>query len=79
MGRETMHVIQSFRRAGRRLVADAPRKMKTAEAAIAGARQLSTGRAGVAAYTIDMDPEVDFTGEPQVIFRAGELPGELAE
>ncbi len=46
-----------------------PRQIKTSDAAIAGARQHAAGRAGVAAYSIVTDPEVDFTGEPQVLFR----------
>ena len=79
MARDTAHIVQSFRRHGKRLIADQPRKMKTAEAAIAGAKQLVATRIGVVAYTIETDAQVDYTGEPKVLCRAGDLPPELQD
>lgn len=79
MASQTSYIIQAFRKKGKRLVPDQPRHMKSAQAAIDGAKQLAASRAGVVAFTIESDPEVDFTGEPTVLFRAGEVPGELAE
>ncbi len=79
MAQQIAHVIQSFRRDGKRLIAEQPRRMKTPEAAVEGARQLAKAKAGVVAYTIATDAEVDFTGEPKVLFRAGDLPPELQE
>ncbi len=72
------YIVQSFHKQGKKLVADQPHKMKTAESAVTGARRLVDKKAGVVAYSVGHDPEVDLTEEPKILFKAGQLPPELA-
>jgi hypothetical protein len=46
--------------------------------AVDGAKRLVDRKAGVVAYAIDYDDAADQTEDPKVLFRAGQLPRELA-
>ena len=76
---ETVHLVQSFRKEGRALKADPQQKFRTPETAVATAKRLAERKAGVVAYSIEVDNEADFAGEPVILFRAGQVPGELQE
>jgi hypothetical protein len=71
------YIVQSYYQQGRKIVADQPRKVNSAEAAIGGAKRLAVRKAGVVAYSIVYEPESDVTGEPRILFKAGTLPLEL--
>ncbi|MEP3706499.1 hypothetical protein [Tateyamaria sp.] len=70
----THFVVQAFKKQGRKIIPDQPGKARNAEDAIDKARRLKDHRVGVVAYLIEVDPEVDYWGEPEVLFRTGELP-----
>ncbi len=78
MTRTTNHIVQSYFKQGKKLVADQPKRMKTAEDAKAGAERLADRKAGVVAYSVEFDDATEETEEPQILFRAGQLPRELA-
>ena len=71
------HIAQSFRKEGRRLVADPPHKLPSPEAAIATARRLGDRKAGAVAMTMNGDEETGEQEDPIVLFRHGQLPREL--
>ncbi len=75
----TMYFVQGFRLKGRKLEPDLPQPAKTSEAAIAAAERMSPSRAGVWAYSANIDQETDTYDEPQVLFRTGTLPPGLGE
>ncbi|MBJ6986681.1 hypothetical protein [Devosia sp. MC521] len=70
----TLYYVQGFRAKGRKLEPDVPQAKKTAEAAIAAAERIALTRAGVWAYSADVDVEADTYDEPKVLFSAGTLP-----
>ncbi len=72
-------VIQGFNKQGRRLVPDQPSKALNADDAINGARRLAERRAGVVAYSIEVDSEVDYWGDPTILYKTGEVPSEFDE
>lgn len=76
--RATHFIVQSFHRQGKKLVADQPKKMTGQQEAIDGAKRLVDRKAGVVAYAIEYDDAADQTEDPKVLFRAGQLPRELA-
>ncbi len=53
-------------------------KMKTAESAIDRGKRLAPSKAGVVVYQVDYDAQVDMTSDPKILFKAGQLPPELA-
>ena len=75
----TMFFVQGFRQKGRKLEPDAPAAARSAEAAIAAAERLAPSRAGVWAYSQNIDVETDTYDEPQVLVRLGTLPVGLAD
>lgn len=75
----TMYFVQGFRQKGRKLEPDQPQQTKTAEAAIATAERIAPSRAGVWAYSANVDVEADTYDEPQLLFRAGDLPPGLID
>ena len=76
---ETLHLVQTFRKEGRALKADPQQRFRTPEGAVATAKRLSERKAGVVAYSIEVDNEADFASEPVVLFRAGQVPGEMQD
>ncbi|WIY51533.1 hypothetical protein O9Z70_08495 [Devosia sp. YIM 151766] len=75
----TLYYVQGFRQKGRRMEPDQPQQVKSAEAAIATAERIAPSRAGVWAYSADVDVEADTYDEPQVLFKAGILPAGVAD
>ncbi|MHA6297071.1 hypothetical protein [Devosia sp. CAU 1758] len=75
----TLYYVQGFRQKGRTLEADPPQQSKTPEAAIASAERIAPMRAGVWAYSANVDVEADTYDDPQVLFRAGILPEGVAD
>ena len=75
----TMYLVQAFKLSGKKLVADPVPQSKTAETAIATAERLAPSRAGVIAFSQEVDVETDTYDEPRVLLRIGSLPPGLME
>ena len=75
----TTFLIQSCQQRGRKLVSDPLQKAKTAESAIATAERIAPTKAGVVAFSQEVDIETDCYDEPLVLFKTGVLPAELLE
>jgi hypothetical protein len=75
----TMYFSQGFRAKGRKLEPDQPQSAKSPEKAIAAAERMAGSRAGVWAYSAEIDVEADTYDDPKVLFRAGTLPPGLIE
>lgn len=75
----THFVVQAFTKKGRKLAPDQPSNYRDAERAIEAARRLAARRDGVVAYSIEVDPEVDYWGEPEILFKLGDLPREFED
>jgi hypothetical protein len=75
----TMFYVQGFRAKGRKLEPDQPQAARSAEAAVAAAERIAPSRAGVWAYSADVDVEADTYDEPRVLFRTGTLPPGVAD
>ena len=75
----TLYYSQGFRQKGRTLQPDQPQAARSPEAAIAAAERIAPSRAGVWAYSADVDVEADTYDEPKVLFKAGTLPPGLAD
>lgn len=75
----TMYYFQGFRAKGKKLEPDQPQAAKTSDAAIRGAERIAPSRAGVWAYSADVDVEADTYDEPKVLFRSGTLPPGVAD
>lgn len=74
-----MYFVQGFRSKGRKLEPDLPQTVKSRDAAIAAAERMGPARAGVWAYSANIDQETDTYDEPQVLVRIGTLPAGLGE
>lgn len=70
----TMYFSQGFRAKGRNLEPDQPQAAKTSEKAIAAAERIAGSRAGVWAYSAEVDVEADTYDDPKVLFSSGTLP-----
>lgn len=70
----TTFTVQCFQLKGRKLVADAPKSARSGEAAIELAERLAEGKAGVVAFSEEIDIETDSYDEPRVLCRLGSLP-----
>jgi hypothetical protein len=75
----TMYLVQAFTLKGNKLVADAVRQCKTESSAMATAERLVESRAGVVAFSQEVDIETDTYDEPHVLLRIGRLPPGLFE
>jgi hypothetical protein len=51
-----------------------PREMQSEARAVAQAREMATYHAGVIAWTRSVRPDEGVFGEPEVLFRHGEVP-----
>jgi hypothetical protein len=80
MARITNYIVQPYiagRGAG--LKADSPTACKSAEAARRVAEKMAPDRLGVVAYSTTGDAETgDYDEEPEILFRAGQLPEQFA-
>jgi ketol-acid reductoisomerase len=74
-----MYLVQAFKLSGKKLVADPVQQAKTAEKAIATAERMAPSRAGVIAFSQEVDIETDTYDEPRVLMRIGTLPPGLME
>ena len=74
-----MFFVQGFRLKGKKLEPDPPDKVRSPEAAIAKAERMAPSRAGVWAYSADIDVETDTYADPVVLFKSGTLPAGLAD
>lgn len=75
----TMYFVQGFRAKGRKLDPDPPQPARSPEAAIAAAESMGPTRAGVWAYSANIDQETDTYDEPHVLLRIGTLPPGLGD
>ena len=75
----TMYLVQAFKLSGKKLVADPVQQSKTADKAIATAERLAPSRAGVIAFSQEVDIETDTYDEPRVLLRIGTLPPGLMD
>ncbi|MEO5805773.1 hypothetical protein [Devosia sp.] len=75
----TAYLVQAFTQKGAKLVADVVKPCKTEQSAIATAERLAPIRAGVVAFSQEVDIETDTYDEPRVILRIGKLPPGLFE
>ena len=74
-----MYLVQAFKLVGKQLVADPVQQVKTADKAVLTAERLAPSRAGVIAFSQDVDIETDTYDEPRVLLRLGTLPPGLLE
>ncbi|UJW84888.1 hypothetical protein [Devosia sp. SL43] len=75
----TMYLVQAFKQSGSKLVADPVQQSKSADKAMATAERLAPSRAGVIAFSQEVDLETDTYDEPRVLLRLGKLPPGLME
>ena len=75
----TMYLVQAFKLSGKKLVADPVQQAKTADKAMATAERLAPSRAGVIAFSQEVDIETDTYDEPRVLLRIGTLPPGLMD
>jgi hypothetical protein len=75
----TYFIAQSFRLEGRRLVADHPQKMRSADSELATAQRMARTKSGSVAYSITGGIEADVMDDPIILLRAGVLPSELRD
>jgi len=75
----TMYLVQAFKQIGNKLVADPVQTSKTAEKAVATAERLAPMRAGVIAFSQEVDLETDAYDEPRVLLKLGSVPPGLME
>ncbi len=75
----TMYLVQAFKLSGKKLVADPVQQSKSADKAIATAERLAPSRAGVIAFSQEVDIETDTYDEPRVLLRIGTLPPGLMD
>jgi hypothetical protein len=81
MARETIYVVQAFETGkGTRLIAVAPIRCKSPDAARRRAESLVPAKSGVVAFSTSGDPELgDYDEEPTIIFKAGRLPAPFGD
>lgn len=75
----TMYSVQAFTLKGNKLVADAVKQCKTEASAVDTAERLAPGKAGVVAFSQEVDVQTDTYDEPQVLLKIGRLPQGLFE
>ena len=75
----TAYLVQAFTQKGAKLIADVVKPCKTAESAIATAERLAPMRAGVVAFSQEVDIETDTYDTPRVLLEIGKLPPGLFE
>jgi hypothetical protein len=75
----TMYLVQAFKQVGKKLVAEPVQQVKTEEKALLTAERLAPSRAGVIAFSQEVDIETDTYDEPRVLVRIGTLPPGLLE
>lgn len=75
----TAYLVQGFTQKGAKLVADTVKPCKTEAIAIANAERLGPIRAGVVAFSQEVDIETDTYDTPIVLLQIGKIPPGLFE
>lgn len=75
----TAFIVQSFQLKGRKLTPDPIKTAKTAEACIALAERMGEYKAGVFAFSQEVDIETDTYDRPIVLLEIGKIPPGLFE
>lgn len=75
----TAYLVQGFNLKGSKLVADPVRPCKTEAIAIATAERLAPVRAGVVAFSQEVDLDTDTYDTPIVLLEIGRIPPGLFE
>ncbi len=75
----TMYLVQAFKQVGKKLVAEPVQQVKSGDKALLTAERLAPSRAGVIAFSQEVDIETDTYDEPRVLVRLGTLPPGLLE
>ncbi|MBU1337288.1 MAG: hypothetical protein KJ944_15555 [Alphaproteobacteria bacterium] len=75
----TAYLVQGFTLKGSKLIADVVRPCKTEALAIATAERLGPMRAGVVAFSQEVDIETDAYDTPIVLLEIGRIPPGLFE
>ena len=75
----TAYLVQGFTQKGAKLVADVVKPCKTEAIAIANAERLGPIRAGVVAFSQEVDIETDTYDRPIVLLEIGKIPPGLFE
>jgi len=70
----TFYVVQSYQTVGLRIQPDKAEPAPTMDRAIERAKQLASKRFSVAAYSINVDEEIGFVGDPRELWRHGQIP-----
>ena len=79
MAVSTKHIVQPYRKEGKRLVPDQPREFGSAESARSAAQLTATKKAGVVAYSVTGELEEGIIDETVILFRSGRVPAEMQE
>ena len=79
MAVSTKHIVQSYRKEGKRLVPDQPRSFDTSERAVEVAKLTATKKAGIVAYSVTGERDENIIDETVILFRAGRVPGEMQD
>ncbi|WP_127755187.1 hypothetical protein [Devosia sp. 1566] len=74
-----MYLVQAFKQVGKKLVAEPVQQVKSGDKALLTAERLAPSRAGVIAFSQEVDIETDTYDEPRVLVRLGTLPPGLLE
>ena len=75
----TAYLVQGFTLKGSKLIADVVRPCKTEAIAISTAERLGAIRAGVVAFSQEVDIETDAYDSPIVLLEIGRIPPGLFE
>lgn len=75
----TAYLVQGFTQRSGKLVPDTVKPCKTEASAIANAERLGPVRAGVVAFSQEVDIETDTYDTPIVLLQIGEIPPGLFE
>jgi hypothetical protein len=79
MAVSTKHIVQPYRKEGKRLAVDRPREFGTAESAKSAAQLTATKTAGVVAYSATGELEEGIIDETVILYGFGRVPGEMQE
>lgn len=71
---KTVYCAQPFWRQGRSLAPGETLQFMTADRAITGGEILAKGAAGVAVFSLTGEPDVNYWGEPVLLWTTGEVP-----
>ena len=75
----TIYSVQTFVLKGGKLAPDAVKPFRSEESALATAERLAASKAGVVAFSQEVDVGTDTYDDPKVLFKAGKLPPGLFE